>query len=49
MFRLRPGALRLPNIHLKKRPKSQGKITKKGNQNQPSQKTDNLAVLPGGI
>jgi hypothetical protein len=41
-------ALRLPNSHLKKS-KRQGEITKKGSQNQPEQKVDNLAVLPGGI
>ena len=48
-LRLGPDALRLPNSRLKKRPKSQGAITKKGSKNQPDQKVDNLAVLPGGI
>ncbi|MBK5205998.1 MAG: hypothetical protein JJD98_11500 [Polaromonas sp.] len=30
-------------------PKSQGGITKKGSQNQPDQRVDNLAVLPGAV
>jgi hypothetical protein len=40
---------RLPNSHSKKFQGTNAEITKKGSQNQPDQKIDNLAVLPGGI